>query len=324
MKVLLNFIPNPSHQDENIEEKVDKYLNSLYKILKKDYKTKEIRNQAVIAISERKTFSYKIDRHYGNIKVEYSDSDESSTKKPLGDNESKSYVKPNSLDSSDESSSEDELFDKKSNLQIFDNSESSDSEQSFKKEDSSDESILGEENKKISLESDSSSENSSGESTPVEENKKISLESDSSSEESLNEHKILEEEIETESTIELLSDREKKLRNELIKIEEEKKKLQKKNSILSGGNLYYSSDEDKSNVSDFSNESYQKTYLIDSDSEEETFIDNSKKMKNRNYLNNLTVSELKTIMKTNNIKVTNNGYYLKKKDMVKNIIKNFK
>jgi hypothetical protein len=47
-------------------------------------------------------------------------------------------------------------------------------------------------------------------------------------------------------------------------------------------------------------------------------------MTNKNYLNNLTIRELKNIMRENNIKVTNNGSYLKKRIMIKNIIKNFK
>ena len=119
-----------------------------------------------------------------------------------------------------------------------------------------------------------------------------------------------------------LSDEEHKLILRLKEIENEKQKLQKKNGFLSGGNMYNSDYE--SEISDLSSKNYHKTYLIDSDSDEETFVDNKKNMTNKNYLNNLTIRELKNIMRENNIKVTNNGSYLKKRIMIKNIIKNFK
>ena len=64
------------------------------------------------------------------------------------------------------------------------------------------------------------------------------------------------------------------------------------------------------------------TYLLRDDSDEESFIQKSHKLKNTKYLNTLNNKELRDIMKFNNLKVTNKGGYLNKTQMVKNIKKN--
>jgi hypothetical protein len=368
MKVLLNFIPNPSHQDENIQEKIDNYLKNLYITLKKDYKTKALRDSAVKAIQERKTYTHKVKRHMDqtehetyvkkNNKIEESDS-ESELEKSVPvfseDSESDSELDKSihiiSEDSESEKSipvvSEDSESDSELDKSIHIISEDSDSEKSAPiiSEDSESESevekpvptIIEESESESSVEkpvptiieeSESENEVEKPVSTIIEES-----ESESDLEKSLMTNQLTnkkinsdsEEEIsenESKKSLDTLSDEEKKLMNRLKQIESEKKKLQQKNGFLSGGNMYNSDDE--SDFSDISHRSYEKTYLIDSDSDEEVFVDNIKNMKNKNYLNKLTISELKNIMRNNDIKVTNNGSYLKKKDMVRNIIKNFK
>jgi len=65
------------------------------------------------------------------------------------------------------------------------------------------------------------------------------------------------------------------------------------------------------------------TCLFDSDlyDEEESIIDNALKIKDENYLKPLNINELRNIMKNNNLKISKNGIYLKKKDMIKEIKK---
>jgi len=86
----------------------------------------------------------------------------------------------------------------------------------------------------------------------------------------------------------------------------------------------YSSDEE-----DLDNENYRKkidtqTYFIDSDSEDESIF-SQKKDKNKlskKILNNMTILELKNIMREKNLKLSEYGIPLKKQDMIKNILKN--
>jgi hypothetical protein len=86
-----------------------------------------------------------------------------------------------------------------------------------------------------------------------------------------------------------------------------------------GGNIY--SDSNLSFEDDFDDQ----TFLFNSyDSDEESLLDNFKNLQNKKYLNNLNVNELRNIMKNNNMKVSQNGSYLKKNIMIKNIQKEFK
>ena len=65
------------------------------------------------------------------------------------------------------------------------------------------------------------------------------------------------------------------------------------------------------------------TYLFDeADSDEESLIDNAKQLKDKKYLKSLNVSELRSIMKDNNLQVSKKGSYLKKNEMIKVIKKN--
>lgn len=66
------------------------------------------------------------------------------------------------------------------------------------------------------------------------------------------------------------------------------------------------------------------TYLIDSDSDdEESFIDKAK-LNNKKYLNTLNVNKLRDIMRNNELKLSKNGSYLKKNEMIKQIQKKYK
>ena len=66
-----------------------------------------------------------------------------------------------------------------------------------------------------------------------------------------------------------------------------------------------------------------KTYLLDSDSDDdESLIENAKYLKSKKYLNSLTVNELKQLMKKNNMRVSINGSYYRKNEMIKLIQKN--
>ena len=53
-------------------------------------------------------------------------------------------------------------------------------------------------------------------------------------------------------------------------------------------------------------------------------MDHIKNMKSSKYLKNLNVNELKDILKNNNQKITNNGSYLTKQELIKNIKKLYK
>ena len=107
---------------------------------------------------------------------------------------------------------------------------------------------------------------------------------------------------------------------------------------LIGGSKDYDSDgsemvtsffsDDDSENDQFSLSSFEKmyddqTYLFDeADSDEESLIDNAKQLKNKKYLNSLNVSELRSIMKDNNLQLSKKGSYLKKNEMIKVIKKN--
>ena len=63
------------------------------------------------------------------------------------------------------------------------------------------------------------------------------------------------------------------------------------------------------------------TFLFDgNDSDEESLIDKAVNFKNKKYLKSLNVSDLRSIMKNNNLQVSKKGSYLKKNEMI-NIIK---
>ena len=86
----------------------------------------------------------------------------------------------------------------------------------------------------------------------------------------------------------------------------------------------YSSDEE-----DLDNQ-YQKkkidtqTYFIDSDSEDESIFSQKidKNKLSKKILNNMTILELKNIMREKNLKLSDHGIPLKKQDMIKSILKN--
>jgi hypothetical protein len=68
----------------------------------------------------------------------------------------------------------------------------------------------------------------------------------------------------------------------------------------------------------------QQTYMVDSDDEdEESFIDKAK-LNNKKYLSSLNVNKLRDIMREREMKLSKNGSYLKKNDMIKQIQKNNK
>ena len=64
--------------------------------------------------------------------------------------------------------------------------------------------------------------------------------------------------------------------------------------------------------------------MFDSDeSDEESLIDKAK-LTNKKYLKTLKVNDLREIMRYNNIKLSKNGSYLNKNEMITKISKNFK
>ena len=86
-------------------------------------------------------------------------------------------------------------------------------------------------------------------------------------------------------------------------------------SIFSGG--------DNSNDDSYDSE-IEQTYMMESyDSDEESFIDKAK-LNSSKYLKTLNVKDLRDIMRDNNMKLSKNGLYLKKKEMISKITKNFK
>ena len=89
------------------------------------------------------------------------------------------------------------------------------------------------------------------------------------------------------------------------------------NSFFKGGNKDdYSSDEEV----EFNK---YKTMMFHQEQEDD-LMQHMKNMTSKKYLNNLTVQELKDIMKNNQLKVTNNGTYLSKKEMISKIYKHYK
>jgi hypothetical protein len=91
-----------------------------------------------------------------------------------------------------------------------------------------------------------------------------------------------------------------------------------------GGNISdnqsdYNSDYQSDN--DYNSDNEQ-TYMIQSDeSDEESFMDKAK-LNNKKYLSTLKVKDLRDIMRNNNMKLSKNGLYLNKNQMIKNISKN--
>jgi len=66
------------------------------------------------------------------------------------------------------------------------------------------------------------------------------------------------------------------------------------------------------------------TTAVFDDDDEDDMMDHIKNMKSSKYLKNLNVNELKDILKNNNQKITNNGSYLTKQELIKNIKKLYK
>ena len=66
------------------------------------------------------------------------------------------------------------------------------------------------------------------------------------------------------------------------------------------------------------------TTAVFDDDDEDDMMDHIKNMKSSKYLKNLNVNELKDILKKNNQKITNNGSYLNKQELIKNIKKLYK
>jgi len=83
-------------------------------------------------------------------------------------------------------------------------------------------------------------------------------------------------------------------------------------SIFSGGD----------NSSNNYDSETEQTYMVEADdSDEESFVDKAN-FKNKKYLTSLNVSDLREIMRYNNMKLSKNGAYLNKKTMVNQISKN--
>ena len=66
------------------------------------------------------------------------------------------------------------------------------------------------------------------------------------------------------------------------------------------------------------------TTAVFDDDDEDDLMDHIKNMKSSKYLKNLNVNDLKDILKKNNQKITNNGSYLTKQELIKNIKKLYK
>ncbi len=80
------------------------------------------------------------------------------------------------------------------------------------------------------------------------------------------------------------------------------------------------------NIEEEDNDNEQ-TYMYDmddSDDESEVSLIQSAKLKNKRYLNTLNVNSLRNIMKNNDIRLSKNGSYLRKNEMIKQIQKKFK
>jgi len=81
-----------------------------------------------------------------------------------------------------------------------------------------------------------------------------------------------------------------------------------------------SDDEEEYDNNSISKKLDTQTYFIDSDSEDESIISKPTKM-TKKILTNLTIIELKEIMREKNLKLSMNGIPLKKIDMIKSIMK---
>jgi hypothetical protein len=91
-----------------------------------------------------------------------------------------------------------------------------------------------------------------------------------------------------------------------------------KKKITGGNKDQYSSDEES-----ISFNKYQ-TMMFHQDDNDDNLMQHMKNMTNKKYLNNLTTQELKDIMKSNQMRVTNNGSYYNKKEMVGKIYNFYK
>jgi len=76
---------------------------------------------------------------------------------------------------------------------------------------------------------------------------------------------------------------------------------------------YYSSD-DENYLDDFNNQT-----LMFHDDDDDNLMSHFNNMTNKEYLNQLNYQDLRTIMKNNQMRLTNNGSYYNKKDMVNKI-----
>ena len=66
------------------------------------------------------------------------------------------------------------------------------------------------------------------------------------------------------------------------------------------------------------------TAVFDDDDQDEDLMDHIRNMRSKKYLKSLNNGQLRDIMKTNNLKITNNGSYLGKDQMIKSIKKFYK
>ena len=89
--------------------------------------------------------------------------------------------------------------------------------------------------------------------------------------------------------------------------------------FLTGGNKdQYSSDEEEIAYNKY------KTMMFHQEDEDEGLMQHMKNMTSKKYLTTLTSQDLKDIMKNNQMKVTNNGSYYNKKEMISKIVKFYK
>ena len=82
---------------------------------------------------------------------------------------------------------------------------------------------------------------------------------------------------------------------------------------------YYSSD-DENYLDDFHNQ----TLMFHEDEEEDNLLTHINNMTNKEYLNQLNYQDLRIIMKNNHMRLTNNGNYFSKKEMVNKIYNFYK
>ena len=89
--------------------------------------------------------------------------------------------------------------------------------------------------------------------------------------------------------------------------------------LFTGGNKdQYSSDEEEIAYNKY------KTMMFHQEDEDEGLMQHMKNMTSKKYLTTLTSQDLKDIMKNNQMKVTNNGSYYNKKEMISKIVKFYK